>query len=336
VRQCLPLSDAVAPPCHRLAHLQISRDSTLRESSRRLTFSTRAMIPKEWLKKIRAIEIRTLRLVEDLMAGQYHSVFKGRGMDFDEVREYQPGDEVRRIDWNVTARTGIPHIKKYVEEREMTVMLLIDASASGETGSISQSKRELAAELAAVIAFSAIRNNDRVGLLLFTDGAERYLAPAKGRKHVLRLISEVLTYAPASRGTNLTSALHHINHALSRRAVIFLVSDFMDANFEQALKITGRHHDLIAMPIVDASELTLPDIGWINFEDAETGEVVEVNTGDPAARAAFERAATERVARLRRTLRQSGLDSIEVQNDQPYLKSLMSFFENRYRRLNPA
>ncbi len=294
------------------------------------------MIPKEWLKKIRAIELRTIRLVEDLMAGQYHSVFKGRGMDFDEVREYQPGDEVRRIDWNVTARTGVPHIKKYVEEREMTVMMLIDASASGGTGSISQSKRELAAELAAVIAFSAIRNNDRVGLLLFTDGAERYIQPGKGRKHVLRLISEVLTYQPSSRGTNLTSALHHINRALSRRAVIFLISDFMDENYEQALKVTGRHHDLIAVPVVDASELAMPDIGWVTFEDAETGEVLEINTGDPASREAFERVAGERVTRLRRLLRQSGLDSIEVQTDRPYLQSLMAFFENRYRRLTFA
>jgi len=294
------------------------------------------MIPKEWLAKIRAIELRTIRLVEDLMAGQYHSVFKGRGMDFDEVREYQPGDEVRRIDWNVTARTGVPHIKKYVEEREMTVMLLIDASASGGTGSVSQSKRELAAELAAVIAFSAVRNNDKVGLLLFTDGAEKHVLPGKGRKHVLRLISEVLSYEPASRGTNLTSALQHINRALSRRAVIFLISDFMDENFERALKVTGRHHDLIAVPIVDASELSLPDVGWITFEDAETGEVMEIDTGDPRSRAEFERAAQERMERLRRTLRQSGLDIIEVQTDRPYIQSLMSFFENRYRRLNPV
>ncbi len=294
------------------------------------------MIPKEWLKKIRAIELRTIRLVEDLMAGQYHSVFKGRGMDFDEVREYQPGDEVRRIDWNVTARTGVPHIKKYVEEREMTVMLLVDASASGGIGSVSQSKRELAAELAAVIAFSAIRNNDKVGLLLFTDGAERHIPPGKGRKHVLRIISEVLSYQPASRGTDLASALRHVDHALSRRAVLFLISDFMDEGFEQSLKIAGRHHDLIAMPVIDASEMVLPDLGWITFEDAETGEVVEMNTGDPAARAAFERAASERVDRLRKLLRQSGLDSIEVQTDQPYLQAMMSFFANRFRRLNPA
>ena len=194
------------------------------------------------------------------MAGQYHSVFKGRGMDFDEVREYQPGDEVRRIDWNVTARTGVAHIKKYIEEREMTVLLLVDASASGETGSVNQSKRELAAELAAVLAFSAVSNNDKVGLLLFTDGAEKYIRPGKGRRHVLRLIGEVLSLS-ARRGAARISrrALQHINRAHSRRAVIFLISDFMDDGFERALKITSRKHDLIAVPVVDASELALPD-----------------------------------------------------------------------------
>ena len=293
------------------------------------------MIPREWLKKIRQIELRTVRLVEDLMAGQYHSVFKGRGMDFDEVREYQPGDEVRRIDWNVTARTGVAHIKKYVEEREMTVMILVDASASSGTGSVSQSKRELAAELAAVLAFSAISNNDKVGALLFTDGAEKYIRPGKGRLHVLRLISEVLTYQPARRGTNLTTALQHINRALSRRAVVFVISDFMDEGFERALKVTSRKHDLIAVPIVDASERALPDLGWIAFEDAETGEVVEFNTGDPKARAKFAEVAEDRLARLRRTFRRSGLDTIEAQTDQPYLRSLMQFFENRLRRLRP-
>jgi uncharacterized protein (DUF58 family) len=293
------------------------------------------MIPKEWLKKIRQIELRTVRLVEELMAGQYHSVFKGRGMDFDEVREYQPGDEVRRIDWNVTARTGVAHIKKYIEEREMTVMVLIDASASGGTGSVAQSKRELAAELAAVLAFSAIRNNDKVGALLFTDGAEKYIRPGKGRLHVLRLISEVLTYRPASLGTNLTKALHHINRAVRRRALVFLISDFMDSGFERALKVTRQKHDLIAVPIVDASELELPNVGWIAFEDAETGRVLEFNTGNAKDRAAFARVAQERVSGLRRLFRRSGLDTIEAQTDQPYLRALMQFFENRFRRLHP-
>jgi uncharacterized protein (DUF58 family) len=293
------------------------------------------MIPKEWLKKIRQIELRTVRLVEDLMAGQYHSVFKGRGMDFDEVREYQPGDEVRRIDWNVTARTGVTHIKKYIEEREMTVLVLVDASASGDTGSVSQSKRELAAELTAVLAFSAIRNNDKVGALLFTDGAEKFIRPGKGRRHVLRLISEVLTYQPARKGTNLTAALQHINHAVRRRAVIFLISDFMDEGFDRALKITSRKHDLIAVPIVDASERALPDLGWIAFEDAETGAVLEFNTGNAKDREAFARVGEERIAKLHRLFRRAGLDAIEAQTDRPYLRALMQFFENRYRRLHP-
>jgi uncharacterized protein (DUF58 family) len=293
------------------------------------------VIPKEWLKKIRQIELRTVRLVEDLMAGQYHSVFKGRGMDFDEVREYQPGDEVRRIDWNVTARTGVAHIKKYIEEREMTVMVLVDASASGATGSVHQSKRELAAELTAVLAFSAVRNNDKVGALLFTDGAEKYIRPGKGRRHVLRLISEVLTYRPQSRGTNLTTALQHINRALTRRAVIFVVSDFMDEGFERAMRITSRKHDVIAVPIVDASERALPDLGWIAFEDSETGEVMEINTGDKRTRESFARAAEERIEGLHRMFRRSGLDSIEAQTDQPYLRALMKFFETRFRRQHP-
>jgi uncharacterized protein (DUF58 family) len=293
------------------------------------------MIPKEFLKKIRHIEVRTIRLVEDLMAGQYHSVFKGRGMDFDEVRPYQAGDDVRRIDWNVTARTGTPHIKKYVEEREMTVMLLVDASASGVTGSTHQSKCELAAEIAAVLAFSAVSNNDKVGLLLFTERGEKFVPPGKGRSHVLRLISEILTHQPAHRGTNLSAALNHINQALSRRAVIFVISDFMDENFERTLKVTSRKHDVIAVPVVDPSERQLPDVGWIAFEDAETGEVVEINTNDPESREIFKKGAESRITGLRRMLRQAGLDTIEVETDQPYLKALTKFFQTRYHRLHP-
>jgi len=293
------------------------------------------MIPKEWLKKIRHIEIRTVRLVEDLMAGQYHSVFKGRGMDFDEVRLYQAGDEVRRIDWNVTARTGETHIKKYVEEREMTVLLVVDASASGGTGSVQQSKRELAAELSAVLAFSAIRNNDRVGLLLFTEEIERFVRPAKGRQHVLRIVSEILTHKPRHQGTNLTAALNHISHALSRRAVIFVISDFMDRGFERALKVVGRKHDLIAVPVVDGIERELPDVGWIAFEDAETGETLEIDTGDAGARKIFAEVAQTRLTGLRRMFTKAGIDTIELQTDQPYLKALTKFFETRYHRLHP-
>jgi uncharacterized protein (DUF58 family) len=217
----------------------------------------------------------------------------------------------------------------------MTVLLLVDASASGGTGSINQSKRELAAEIAAVLAFSAIANNDKVGLLLFTDKAERYVRPGKGRTHVLGLISLILTYRPKRRGTDLTAALNHIYHAISRRAVIFLLSDFMDTDYERALRIVGRKHDLIAVPVMDASEREMPDVGWIVFEDAETGEVLEINTADPRARGVFANNSEKRLATLRRGLRRSGLDSIETQTDQPYLKSLKKFFENRYHRLHP-
>jgi len=293
------------------------------------------MIPPEFLKKIRHIEIRAFRLVEDLLAWQYHSVFKGRGMDFDEVREYQHDDDVRHIDWNVTAKTGVVHIKKYIEEREMTVMLLVDASGSGTFGSVNQSKRELAAEIAAVLALSAIRNNDKVGLLLFTDRTEKLVRPGKGRSHVMRLISEILSHQPASRGTDLTAALNHISHALPRRSTIFVLSDFMDADFSRALKVTGRKHDVIAVPVSDASERELPDVGWIVFEDAETGEILEIDTGDARARQSFHDRAEGQAGALRQILRRSGVDSIEVQTDQPYLKALIKFFETRFHRLHP-
>lgn len=293
------------------------------------------MIPKEFLHKVRHIEIRAFRLVEDLLAGQYHSVFKGRGMDFDEVREYQHDDDVRYIDWNVTAKTGVVHIKKYIEEREMTVMLLVDASGSGGFGSVSQSKRELAAEIAAVLALSAIRNNDKVGLLLFTDRTEKFVRPAKGRSHVLRLISQILSHRPVSRGTDLAAALNHISHALGRRATIFVISDFMDEDFQRALRVTGRKHDVIAVPVGDASERELPDVGWIVFEDAETGEILEINTADPQARQRFREEGEGRASRLRQVLRQANVDSIEVRTDQPYFKALMKFFETRFHRLHP-
>ena len=293
------------------------------------------MIPRDFLKKIRHIEIRAFRLVEDLMAGQSHSVFKGRGMDFDEVREYQVGDDVRHIDWNVTARTGSVHIKKYVEEREMTVMLLVDISGSGSFGSVEQSKRERAAEVAAVLALSAVRNNDKVGLLLFTDRTERYLPPAKGRSHVLAIISQILSLQPVSRRTDISAALNHISHALGRRATIFLISDFMDKDWERALRVTGRKHDLIAIPVTDASERELADVGWVVFEDSETGEILELNTSDARVRARFKETSEARTASLRQTLRRAAVDTIEVQTDRPYLQSLIRFFETRYHRLHP-
>ncbi len=247
---------------------------------------------RDILKKVRQIEIRTNRLVTDTLAGQYHSVFKGRGMNFDDVREYVPGDEVRTIDWNVTARAGRPFVKKFVEERELTLLLMVDVSASGDFGSGAQSKRELAAEIASVLAFSAIKNSDKVGLLLFTDQVELFMPPRKGRRHVLRIVREVLGFEPARRGTDLVQALDFVNDVIKRRAIVFLLSDFQTAgtsteDLRRALRQTNRRHDLVALPIEDARERLLPDLGVVAIEDAETGELIELDTRNPAVRRRF-------------------------------------------------
>lgn len=293
------------------------------------------MIPKEWLKKIHLIELRTLKLVENLMAGRYHSVFKGRGIDFDEVRPYVAGDDVRRIDWNVTARTGIPYVKKYVEEREMTVFFLIDASASGDIGSVYWSKREIMAEVAAVLAFSAIANNDKVGMLMFTDRLERYIPPAKGKSHALGIISVILTHVCKSKMTDISRAIVSLNHALSRRAVIFIFSDFLDKDYERELRVLAKKHDVIAVPVIDPIEESLPSVGWLTFEDAETGEVLEVNTRDVRTRNIFMHTAQTRIDQVRQILRKRNVDSIEIRINQPYINALNRFFETRYHRLNP-
>jgi uncharacterized protein (DUF58 family) len=257
---------------------------------------------KTILGRIRQLEIRTRRLVNDSMVGEYHSVFKGRGMDFDEVREYVPGDEVRTIDWNVTARAGRPFVKKFTEERELTILLLVDVSASGQFGSTAQSKREVAAELASALAFSAIRNSDKVGLLLYSDRIERYLAPKKGRRHVLRVVREILYHEPTGRGTDTVKALDVASHVLHRRAIVFLISDFKTpgdpernrTDLRRAVRQTNRRHDLIAVRIEDPLERTLPDVGVIAIEDAETGEIVELDTANPAVRRRFKEATRER------------------------------------------
>ena len=236
--------------------------------------------PAEILKKIRALEIKTKGLVQSAFAGDYHSVFKGRGMNFEDVREYQPGDEIRAIDWNVTARLGTAFVKKFTEERELTVMLVVDVSASGNFGSVEQSKRELAAEVACLLAFSAIRNNDKVGLILFSDQVELFIPPKKGRSHTLRLIREILFFEPKGRGTLPSLALDYLNHIVTRRSVVFFVSDFQAEDFSRALTVTSRRHDLIAIRIDDQREETLPNIGIITLEDAETGEQIEINTAD--------------------------------------------------------
>jgi uncharacterized protein (DUF58 family) len=313
------------------------------------------MIPREILKKIRQIELRTNRLVSETLAGQYHSVFKGQGMNFDEVREYQPGDEVRTIDWNVTARMNHPFVKKFVEERELTLMLVVDVSGSGLFGSSEQSKRELAAEIASVLAFSAIRNNDKVGLILFSDEVEKFIPPRKGRRHVLRVIREVLFFEPKRRGTDLNGALEFLLRVTPHKAIAVIISDFIGSqavggrrigkvrsqtmlleSLAQAsftmLRQANRRHDVVAVQIADRYELELPALGRLVLNDAETGEVVEVNTGDERKRAAFAERQARAQAEIARLFRSAGIDAIQLRTDRPYGVELSRFFETRERR----
>ena len=285
------------------------------------------------LKKIRRLELRTRRLVDSAFGGQYHSVFKGRGMNFEDVRAYNPGDEVRFIDRNVTARTGDLHVKNFTEERELTVVLVVDVSASGAFGSVSQSKRELAAEVASVLAFSAVGNRDKVGLLLFTDTVELFLPPQKGRGHVLRIIREVLFYQPKGRRTDVAAALEYLNKVVSRRAVVFLLSDFQSADFSRPLSVTSQRHDLVAVPVIDPLEEELPDVGRVSLEDAETGAIYEVNTSDRRVRAAFVNAVATRRQTLASLLRRARVDAITLRTDTDYLPAMRAFFQQRARRI---
>ncbi len=289
------------------------------------------------LKKIRRLELKTRGMVDSAFSGQYRSVFKARGMNFEEVREYQPGDEVRAIDWNVTARLGEVHgvafVKKFTEERELTVMLIVDVSASGEFGSVSLSKRELAAEVACVLAFSAIRNNDKVGLLLFSDHVELFIAPKKGRAHTLRLIREILFFEPKGRKTNPADALSYLTRVLHRRSVVFLISDFQAPEFSRELALMSRRHDFIAMPVLDPREEVLPDVGRITLEDAETGEQIEVNTSSRTVRRDFAAAVQARRELRNRELRRHRIDTVELRTDCDYVPALRTFFRTRERRL---
>jgi uncharacterized protein (DUF58 family) len=287
----------------------------------------------EILKKIKSLEIKTRGLVETAFAGDYHSVFKGRGMNFEDVREYQPGDEIRAIDWNVTARMGTAYIKKFTEERELTVMLVVDVSASGNFGSTTQSKRELAAEVACLLAFSAIRNNDKVGLLLFTDRVELFIPPKKGRSHTLRLIREILFFEPQGRGTLPDLALDYLNKIVTRRAVVFFISDFQVPDFSQALAVSGRRHDFIAIHIHDEREKVFPNVGIITLQDAETGEQLEINTADRGTRTAFADLVDKQESELSRMLRRNNIDAISLRTGDDYLPALRSFFKQRERRL---
>lgn len=291
------------------------------------------MIPKEVIQNIRRIQITTSRMVSDVFSGQYHSVFKGRGMEFDEVREYQPGDEIRSIDWNVTARMGHPFVKKFVEERELTVMLMLDKSASAFFGTVKQLKNRLAAEICSLLAFSAIRNNDKVGLILFTDEIEKFVAPRKGTSHVLRVIREALYYTPRSSGTNISQALEYLNRVTTRRAVTFIISDFYSPDYRTMLAIANKRHDVVALTINDPREQEIPDVGLITLDDPETGERVTVDTSDPIFRQEYARRTRQRRSERDMLFRSSGVDSVDLSTDVPYAQSLFRFFRARQRRM---
>ena len=290
------------------------------------------MIPREILKQVRRMEIATRGLVNEVFSGEYHSVFKGRGMNFAEVREYDYGDDIRSIDWNVTARTGTPFVKVFDEERELTVMLVVDVSASGEFGSRARMKGEMAVEICAVLAFSAITNNDKVGLIIFSDRIEKFVPPRKGRRHVLRVLRELLYFKPEGRGTDVAGALEYLARVVRRRAVVFVVSDFLAIGYQKALAVAGRRHDTIVIRMVDPRERELPAIGYLELEGAETGEHLTVNVSDPAFRAAFARDVTETRTGLEREFRKTGVDVIEISTDRPYADRLMRFFRQRAKR----
>lgn len=291
------------------------------------------MIPSELLKKIRQIEIRTSHMVNDVMAGQYHSAFKGRGMEFEEVREYRIGDDVRNIDRNVSARYGKPHVKIFKEERELTVLLMVDLSRSTDFGTREQLKRELAAEVCATLAFSAIRNNDKVGLICFTDRIERFLPPRKGVNHVLRVIRELLYLEPQGQATDLAAAFEYLNNTTRRRAVVFLVSDFQADSFESPLRIARRRHDVIPIAVQDRRELELPDVGLIELVDAETGEKVLVDTSSKSLRRGYAMQAIEAINRRDQMFRKMKLDCIDVQTGESFVEPLRRFFRAREARL---
>lgn len=284
---------------------------------------------KELLKKVRLIELKTRGLSEHIFSGEYHSAFKGRGMTFSEVREYAPGDEVRTIDWNVTARFGHPFVKVFEEERELTVMLLADLSASGDFGSTRKLKRELTTEACATIAFSAIKNNDKVGLLLFTDRVEKFIPPKKGRAHILRIIRELIEFAPQATGTDLTGALRYLNSVIKKRSIAFLVSDLLDTGYEDALKIANRRHDLVVLRTSDPREIELPNVGLVRMADPETGETAWVDTSSRRVRNAYRAAGLKHQQRAREILRRSGVDHAVITTDEGYVRPLMRLFKQR-------
>jgi len=290
------------------------------------------MISADLAKRIRLIEITTSRAVNDVLAGEYHSVFKGRGMEFDEVREYAPGDEIRTIDWNVTARMGRPFVKRFVEERELTVLLAVDLSGSGAFGTGKRFKNETAAELSALLAFSAIKNNDKVGLLLFTDRIEKFIPPKKGSSHVLRLVGELLRAQPEGKGTDVGQALDYLGRVSHRRSIVFLISDFLDEGYDKPLRVVARRHDLVALSVTDPRERELPPVGLIELEDAETGRRMTFDSSSARSRAQYAELADRRRANRRDLFRATGVDEIEVSPNDDYVRDLMLFFKRREGR----
>lgn len=286
----------------------------------------------ELLKKVRTIEIRTRGIVNQVFSGEYHSVFKGRGMAFSEVREYQFGDDIRSIDWNVSARFNHPFIKVFEEERELTVILLVDVSGSGDFGTVRQLKRETAAELCAVLAFSALKNNDKVGVIFFSDVIEKFIPPKKGRFHVLRILREVINFSPERRGTNIAEGLRFLTGAIKKRSIVFLISDFLDETYEDALRIAGRKHDLVGIKLYDPREEDLPAVGLMRTIDAESGETRWVDTDSKRVRDAYARWWRTTEDARRKIFRKSGLDEIKIRTDQSYVKPLMMFFRMREKR----
>ena len=287
------------------------------------------MDAKELLKKVRLIELKTKGLSSQVFSGEYHSAFKGRGMAFSEVREYMPGDEIRTIDWNVTARFNHPYVKVFHEEREMTVMLVIDISGSSSFGTRSQLKRELIAEIAAVISFSAIQNNDKIGVILFAAKPELYIPPKKGKKHILRIIRELIEFNPNTKETNIGTTLDYLNNVVKKRSIVFLISDFLDNSFEDQLKITNRKHDLVALQITDQAEYNLPKVGWVQLQDLESNQLKWVNTNLPKVRKRFADQGRSHDRYMKETFRKSGVDFAKISTGESYVKPLMNLFKNR-------
>ncbi len=290
------------------------------------------MLPEDLLKKVRAIQIMSTRAVDASFAGQYESVFKGRGMQFDEVREYQPGDDIRDIDWNVTARTGKAYIKRFVEEREMTILFAVDLSASGAFGTVNKMKNELAAEFCAVLAFAAAKNNDKVGLVIFTDQIELYIPPKKGSRHVLRVIRELLAFEMPKQKTNIPMALDYVARVLSKKATVFVVSDFIETDLKKPLSLLNRRHDVIAVPVRDRMEMAMPNIGLIELQDAETGEIIMIDTSSSAFRSKYSDSNTRNFDGLKSMMRSINVDSIPIYTDKPYVQDLVQFFHMRHGR----